>query len=192
MGAIHQVRGVTTGEATGWAAGAGLKLNIPWAKGDSFTTQFTYGKGAMNYVGSGLGTFTESNNGTSIAYGNTYDAVTNATGGLELTEGWSIVAGADHHWNSMWKTSLYGGYGAITYNSTAAAVLNGGGGGNPDWNFSQIGSRTVWTPVHNLDISVDLMYNHVGSAQAAGGANVAGSDQGWLQGMFRLQRNFWP
>ena len=80
----------------------------------------------------------------------------------------------------------------ITYNSAAAAILNGGGGGNPDWNFSQIGSRTVWTPVQNLDISVDLMYNHVGSAQAAGGANVTGSDQGWLQGMFRLQRNFWP
>ena len=99
MGAIHQVRGKTYGEKVGWAAGAGLKLNIPWAKGDSFTTQFAYSKGAMNYVGSGLGTFTETNNGTSIAYGNTYDAVGNGTG-LELTEGWSVVAGADHHWNS--------------------------------------------------------------------------------------------
>ncbi len=145
----------------------------------------------MNYVGSGLGTFFESNNGTSIAYGNTYDAVGTGTS-LELTTGWSVVAGADHHWNSQWRTSLYGGYGEINYNAAASAILNGGGTGNADWKFSQIGSRTVWTPVKNLFLSVDLMYNNVQSATAYKGATVAGSDQGWLQGMFRVQRNFWP
>ena len=36
----------------------------------------------------------------------------------------------------------------------------------PDWQFSQVGSRTVWSPVKNLFLSVDLMYNNVQSANA--------------------------
>jgi hypothetical protein len=193
MGAVHQVRGVTTSDTAGWAVGAGVKVNLPWAKGDSFTIQGTYAKGAIGYVGSGLSTFTVSENGTSIAYFNTYDAITNATGGLELTEGWSVVAGADHRWNNMWKTSLYGTYGEINFNGAATTAINGGGVGSADSAFWQVGSRTVWTPVQNLDISVDIMYNQVNSAQATvAGGNVTGSDVGWLQGMFRFQRNFWP
>ena len=195
MAAVHQVRGATSGEQVGWAAGAGLTINLPWAKGDSFSTQFTYAKGAINYVGNGFatGSISVSENGSNFAYGNIYDGVTNASNGLELTTGWSIVAGVDHRWNRHWKTSLYGGYADISYNSTAATVLNGGGSGNPNWTFAQIGSRTVWTPVRNLDISVDLMYNHAGTATAQGGSDfLTASDVGWLQGMFRLQRNFWP
>ncbi len=193
MAAAHQVRGFANDDKVGWAAGAGLKLNLPWAKGDSFTIQGTYAKGAIQYVGSGLTTFTVSENGTSIAYMNSYDAVANSTGGLELTEGWSVVAGADHRWNPMWKTSLYGTYGQINFNSTANTVVNGGGIGDADSAFWQIGSRTVWTPVRNLDISVDIMYNNVDTATAQGGVDrLTASDVGWLQGMFRLQRNFWP
>ena len=191
MAAAHEARGAVYDQKVGWAVGGGLKLNLPWSKGDSFTAQAAYSKGAMSYVGSGLGTFFESNNGTSVAYGNTYDAVGTGTS-LELTTGWSVVAGADHHWNSQWRTSLYGGYGEINYSSAASSVLSGGGTGSADWSFSQIGSRTVWTPVQNLFLSVDLMYNNVQSASAYKGATVAGSNQGWLQGMFRVQRNFWP
>jgi len=194
MGAIHQVRGVTNGNKVGWAVGGGVHLNLPWAKGDTFTVQAAYAKGALDYILAGIqtgGTFV-SQNGTNFAFWNQFDAVVNTGGGLELTSGWSVYAGAKHNWSPMWNTSIYGGYAAVTFNSTAAAVLNGGAGGNPDWNVAQVGSRTVWTPVRNLALSVDVMYNHVGSAQAQGGANVTGSDVGWFQGMFRVQRNFWP
>jgi hypothetical protein len=46
----------------------------------------------------------------------------------------------------------------------------------------------VWSPVRNLDLSVDVMYNHLNTAFAAEGFQ----DQGWWQGMFRVQRNFYP
>jgi hypothetical protein len=191
MGAIHQNRGLNFGDQVGWAVGGGLKLNLPWGHGDNVAMQAAYAKGALNYVGNGFTNFNVSNNGTNFAFSNVYDAV--GTGNtLQLTEGWSVGAGAVHHWNPMWQTSLYGGYGAIKYGGAAAAVLNGGGGGNPNWNFSQVGSRTVWTPVKNLALSVDVLYNHVGTATAQAGANVAGSNVGWVSGIFRVQRNFWP
>jgi hypothetical protein len=192
MGAIHQVRGLTYGEDVGWAVGGGLKLNLPWAKGDVIHMQAAYAKGALDYVLAGVpGAFIVSNDGTSIGYGTTYDAVGTGTD-LELTEGWSVGAAFQHSWNSMWKTSLYGGYGQVDYGAAATAVVNGGGTGDPDWSFAQIGSRTMWTPVQNLQLSVDVIYNHVGSGSAQGGATVVGSDVGWVAGIFRAQRNFWP
>ena len=57
MGAAHQVRDSVTNDKVGWAAGAGLMLNLPWNKGDTFTTQVTYAQGALSYVGSGLSNF---------------------------------------------------------------------------------------------------------------------------------------
>ena len=101
----------------------------------------------------------------------------------------------------MWKTSLYGGYGHIDYSTAAGLALNGGAAaGDPDWSFWQVGSRTQWTPVKNLELSVDLMYNHVdtsGNGLAVGADSTATAGNtlgniGWLQGMFRVQRNFWP
>ncbi len=191
MGAVHQVRGATYGDKVGWAVGGGLKVNLPWGKGDNVSFQAAYAKGAIDYVAANVGTFTVTNNGTNIAYGNTYDAVGTGTA-LELTSAWSVGAGAVHHWNSMWQTSIYGGYGAVDYGSAATAVLNGTSG-NPDWNFAQVGSRTVWTPVKNLALSVDVIYNHVGTATAQTGTDhLTASSVGWVAGIFRAERAFWP
>jgi hypothetical protein len=194
MGAAHQVKvdsDVNGSDEVGWAVGAGLTVNLPMlGAGDSLSTQFTYSKGAMNYVGSGLTTFAITSNATT-AYGPVFDAVV-VGNGLELTTGWSIVGGYEHRWNPNWKTSLYGDYGKVTYSNSASAVL--APGGNPDWAFWQAGSRTVWTPVANLDLSVDVMYNKVETGSpflSAPSTNVAES-KGWWQGMFRVQRNFYP
>jgi hypothetical protein len=202
MGAAHQVRtvGLPLGgeefDDVGYAVGAGVKLNLPWGKGDSVTAQVAWAKGALKYVGGGLGTFDISRGGAADeGVGPAFDAVvTNGGTDLDLTEGWSVVAGADHHWNSQWKTSLYGTYGEILYSdaaSTAVAALPAfgvAGATDGDWKFWQVGSRTVWSPVRNLDLSVDVMYNHLNTAFAAEGFQ----DQGWWQGMFRVQRNFYP
>jgi hypothetical protein len=105
-----------------------------------------------------------------------------AANNIELTEGWSVVGGFQHAWNPHWKTSLYGTYGAISFNTTACPASN------CDWSMYQIGSRTIWTPVANLDLSMDVMYNHINTA-----TNIAlPEDKGWWQGMVRIQRNFYP
>jgi Porin subfamily len=89
-----------------------------------------------------------------------------------------------------WRTSLFGGYVNIDYNSTATNLINaslpagstcarGPGGvvgafgavtpgvGNscsPDWSFYEIGTRTQWNPVAQLDIGLQVMYTRVNTA----------------------------
>jgi hypothetical protein len=70
------------------------------------------------------------------------------------------------------------------------------------WN---VGSRTVWNPVKNLDIGVEVMYTKIHQNMdpsqvlfnfGGGGNRAAGlyapSDEGVVSGMLRVQRNFWP
>jgi hypothetical protein len=204
MGAVHDVTVATSvagthpGDQAGFAIGAGLKFNLPMiGKGDYVIGQFTYTKGALHYIDGNneLGTMQTVYNGlpiTSAAYGPAYDAV--LTGGLttmDLTEGWDFTGGFEHHWNPNWKTSLWGDYGKISYSTAASASL---GSTNADWSLWQIGSRTVWSPVENLDLSAEILYHSMSSA-ATGAYNTGGypiKNQDWVSGMFRVQRNFYP
>ncbi|HVZ53206.1 MAG TPA: porin [Pseudolabrys sp.] len=193
MGAAHQVRNLgllpVTGNEVGWAAGIGATLNLPMiGPGDTVSAQFAWAKGALNYVGNGLSNFAIQN-GNTIGWGPTYDAVVTPTG-LELTTGWSVVAGYQHIWSPNWRTSLYGGYGKITYDDFASFLVSGSVRGTADWAFWQVGSRTVWNPVPNLDLSVDVLYNHIDTAW--GPLLPFADDKGWWQGIFRVQRNFYP
>lgn len=187
------------GDEFGFAVGAGLTVNLPMiGKGDSFSTQITYAEGAIDYVGSGLASFVITQGSTS-GVGLVTDAVygtATVNPSLQLTTGWSAVAGFQHVWNSQWKTTLYGTYGEIDYNTTAEAILGSAPGTSHDFSFWQAGSRTVWTPVQNLDLSVDVMYNSLQTASSTAGTAIpAGntlSDQDWWQAIFRVQRNFYP
>jgi len=68
-----------------------------------------------------------------------------------------------------------------------------------------VGTRTVWNPVKNLDIGVEVMWSqihqHMDAGKVAlnfggGGNRAAGlyapSDEGMWSGLLRVQRNFWP
>ena len=203
MGAVHQVDssyytpGIPgTGHPSdeyGWAVGAGVTVKLPMlGAGDSLSVEGDYTEGALKYAGGGLGSFLITHGqstGGGRAADATYTGATAAVGSsLQLTKGWSVVGGFQHSWTPQWKTSLYGTYGEVKYGNLAPA--------GSDWNYSQVGSRTVWTPVANLDLSVDVMYQKVGTAAAGTfGAVPAGNtvaDQSAWQAIFRVQRNFWP
>ena len=202
MGAYHQVNyGVASNpsDKSGWAFGAGLRVNLPMlGKGDYIIGQFTYGVGAIDYVGSGLGQAQTVQRGGITSYGPAWDSVLTGTGTTaDLTTGWSLTAGLEHNWVPGWKTSLYGAYGKLEYSTAASASLllaaNGAGlntatGGSANWSYWQVGSRTVWTPVTNLDLSVEVMYNKMNT----GFTGVGIGDNSWWSGMFRAQRNFYP
>ena len=212
MGGIHDVyanTGLGTDEAdTGWAIGAGLRINLPMiGAGDYLIAQVAYMEGAANYIWNQAGAgglmvnladgFPVTAAGTDAAIGYIADAV-NVGGSLDLTTGWSVTAGFEHKWNPAWKTSLYGTYSEFSYSSGASAVIAGllGGGalvGSADWSMWQIGSRTVWTPVANLDLSVDVLYTKVNTGFAGSNATVGTVDDNDIfAAIFRAQRNFWP
>jgi hypothetical protein len=210
MGEAHQVRatdiagvaGTAPGSQTGYALGGGLKVNLPMiGKGDNIQGQFTYSRGIMDQVGdnsSPLLSVTKGYPYSGVALGATWDAVL-AGGSLHLTTGWSVIGGYEHHWNANWKTSLWGQYGKISYDAASSAVLAGatitGANTSANWNMWAIGSRTVWTPVENLDLSVEVMYNQLNTG--FGGDTLATTvtpitNESWFSGIFRVQRNFWP
>jgi Porin subfamily len=91
----------------------------------------------------------------------------------------------------------------------AVGAVGGGGVGtsplvvcDPTFALWQIGTRTIWSPVRNLDIGVEVLYsrldqNMVGAWNlGASGARAAGlyeaRDQDTWSGLIRFQRNFWP
>jgi hypothetical protein len=143
-------------------------------------------------------------------------------GSVQLTTGWALQAGIQHYWTPALRTSLFGGYMDINYGATSSALICASGtlpmgaalaGGlfavgtarcDPDFVVWQVGSRTVWNPVSNLDVGVEILYTRVetewnGTALLpafAAGARPAGlyalDDQSVWSAMFRLQRNFWP
>jgi Porin subfamily len=203
----------------GFAGTIGTVLNVPWSAGDTFGLQFVYGVGASSYVGQGQGSFVRYS-GTNVGLGFETDGVYGPQGSaLELTTGWSVTAGLEHHWDPKWRTSIYGGYEKFDYDGSAVAMLcaglaPGGAGSaanaggftptncNPDFSFWQVGSRTVWNPVRELDLGVDILYNKLNSAFAgpvtlsANGTAPAGpytaKDTDVVSAVFRVQRNFLP
>jgi porin-like protein len=72
---------------------------------------------------------------------------------------------------------------------------------NPDFSFYEIGTRTQFNPVPQLDIGLELLYTHVNTA-FKGPATVAANasrpavtlidDQNVWSAMVRWQRNFYP
>jgi hypothetical protein len=147
------------------------------------------------------------------------DAYFTTDGSLELSTSWSLAAGFQHYWTPSLRSSLYGQYANYEASSTAVDTLVCAGGlgagaadnqrnvgvlaaGCADWSAWQAGSRTVWNPVANLEIGLDVMYTKVDSAFQGATFNVApngssayaqpvGNGSVW-SAIFRVQRSFWP
>jgi Porin subfamily len=214
------------GNAMGWAVGAALAINLPTFGAtsnvnsqpnvDQFQAQAVYGKGAVAYTTNGIGALSLFGGGQSLGVGWLTDSVFSSGTSAELTASWSVTAGYQHLWTPNWRTSVYGGYLDVNYDSTASGFICNtptgaftglafvtAGTCNPDLHVWQAGTRTQWNPVSQLDIGVDVLYSKYQFADSgslvsltATGARPAGTytiaDQDVWSVMFRVQRNFWP
>jgi Porin subfamily len=200
----------------GWAVSAGASFNLPG--GDTFGVNACYAEGATGFCTNMAG-YSLYNASTSIGLGWQADAVFSINpvlaGQVELTRVWSALVGYQHIWNPRWRTSWFGGYVNIDYNSNATAIIcanranitplagaqPAGFNCSPDWSFYEIGTRTQFNPVAQLDIGLELLYTRVNTA-FKGPANVAANgsrpavnlidDQGVWSAFLRWQRNFYP
>jgi hypothetical protein len=195
MGAAHEVNatyyGSTPitghpGDQWGWAAGAGIKLQLPFiTKGDWFQAQFNATEGALRYL-----FFTPNSNfgdvkGGNEAYGVMSDCVyggaatTGAGGtGCNLTSAWGFNAGFEHFWVPNFHTSVYGAWYEVKYNTQANAMLCGlegngaglgttasaGAGCNNNWSTWGVGSRTQWDVTKTFYLGVEVLYQQMRSA----------------------------
>ncbi|MCA1297629.1 porin [Stappia indica] len=148
MGALHHVygRGYTAAQNTagvaiapkgklGWAIGAGATFNLPMlAAGDSISIQAAYTQGAIQYVNSGWGSFS--------------DASYTVAGGLKLSNAWGIGAGFTHFWTPAISTSL-----TASYSDLDQAL-------GADFREINVQGNVGWRPVSGLYVGAELEYRN--------------------------------
>jgi hypothetical protein len=204
------------GDEWGWGVGGGLTLKMPWDAKDTLSGVIAYSKGAVGFVayGNSASNFIHKDG---IAFGADPDAIFVTGSGLELTEAWGGTLAFEHYWTPSLRTSIVGAYLNISYSDQAKAMIAATGGGtcsasgftvaagncNPDYSLWRVSSRTMWNPVRNLDVGVEVAYSQLDTAFAGAavrnsnsnglsGGNYAVEDQGYWSAAFRVQRNFWP
>ena len=211
----------TANTAWGYAANLGLQIkNLPTGPGDDIKFSVGYTEGALRYIlGSSNATPTSIGlyngvNGTNIATTIIADGVYGSDRNIQLTRAFGLNGGFNHIWTANWSTSVFGSYTKVDYNGTATAVLNsawraaigvGAQAGiayNPDFNISQVGTVTRWTPVKGLTFAGEVMYTNVNTgvkgtttaAFAPGAPRPAGvytlGSNDILSGSLRVQRDF--
>jgi hypothetical protein len=222
--------------AWGWAAGAGLRLNFPMiGAGDYFQAQVNYTQGASRYSFFTPDSNWGFNQGASETYGVLSDAVYGGTlnrsaaspaangvpSSVQLTTTWGVNASYEHVWSPQWKTSLYGAYYQVNYNSEANAMLcsiagfgsgtlsvgatsTANAGCNNNWSVWGIGSRTQWNVSKTFYMGVDVLYEQMQGATTGGtGSNSLGSyavgsalnqktDANAWSARFRIHKDFLP
>jgi len=223
MGALHEVNATyynasSSGAAPsapgiahpsdewGFALGAGLRLNFPMiAQGDYFQTQFNYSQGALRYLFFTPNSNWSMVNGNQEAIGVLSDCV---YGGLatsassqtscQLTTAWGVNASYEHYWTPSVHQSLYGDYYAVSYNSSANAMLCavagfaassssstiGAGsvaaaGCNNNWSTWGIGSRLQWDVTKSFYMGVEVLYDDLhGLATGSPAGSIGGYGSG--------------
>ncbi len=203
--------------------------NLPTGPGDDIKIDATFAKGDTKNVISTSGASPSFSmfGGTSAAgayqsvgFGATTDALylPGFTDGLKLTTAYGVRGAFNHNWDPYWSTSLFGSYSAVRYDGSVGdltsakgaycatyAASNAGAKSadyscNPDYNISQLGVVTRWTPVKNLTFSAEVQWFHLD--QKFTGTSVLGAtapkpttvyeykDQDTLSLNVRVQRNF--
>ena len=193
----------------GYAVQGGVKINLPFiAAGDVLWLQAAYAKGAINYLGFGGRTSTGRLSPLSLAQS---DAFIGPSGDLELTEGFAVVGAFLHYFTPQLRAGLIGSYGQLDYDQTGSGVitaaspigaqfarLRGGRFGFVDTEEYRVEGNLIWSPVKDVDIGVDILYQNIdpkgrvlGFERGAGGS-VARlvNDQDLLGGRLRIQRDF--
>jgi hypothetical protein len=215
-------------EELGFAVGAGVKINADMiGKGDYFQIEGDYTQGAsrydnmtalvwdyIKYRGNTVGLALN----TDAVYGGS-PATANATS-LQLTTTWGVNAAFTHNWDPSWKTTLWGGYMAMSYNTLSNAMLcsalgPGGGAGagttatavpgcDMDWQIWGGGLRTQWAVSSTFQIGLEVLYANLdglksptGTAFLApngtkpGGLYTLDNQDNWAIRL-RVNRDFYP
>ena len=207
------------GDKFGFAVSPAFLWNNPFGlAGDAVAAQAVWSKGAAGFATSIWGPTAVFGSGLDVGLGWLEEGIFTTRSNVELTTVWSFNAAYEHRWNPQWRTSVYGGMLGVQYDGAAkAAICASRTAGSvttftafsgitnitncdPNFSMSEVGTRTMWNPVPDLDVGVDLVWWHLNTAFAGtavlgqNGAKPAGtytiSDQNALSAIFRIQRNF--
>jgi hypothetical protein len=142
------------------------------------------------------------------------DAFVSGRGDLELTEGFSVVAAFLHYWTPQLRSGFMGSYGQLEYDREGATFvtaaspigaafprLRGGRFGFVDTQEFRLEGNLIWSPVKDLDIGVDVLYQNINPqgrvvsvdrtvTGARAGTFRLVDDEDIVVGRLRVQRDF--
>ena len=142
---------------------------------------------------------------------NQSDAFVNAFGDTKTTEGFAIVGAFSHYFTPQIRGELMGSYGQLNYDRSATGIVTaasafgqanrrlvGSRFGFVDTEEYRLEASAIWSPVKDLDIGVDVLYQNIdpkgrviGSESGAAGALLRSfDDQDVVIGRMRVQRDF--
>ena len=209
-------------------AGDDIKIDASYAKGDTKNVIATSG-GSPNFAMFGNSGSAYQSVGFGATTDGVYMPGAGGTNGIVLTTAWGIRGAFNHNWNPYWSTSLFGSYSQVKYDGGANDNLLGAGTTsakgaycaafaashpgqalvataagaytcNPDFNVSQLGAVTRWTPVKNLTFSAEVDWFHLDQKMSGSSVFTATSpkptalyefkDQNTVLLQVRAQRNF--
>jgi hypothetical protein len=169
--------------------GDDIKFDVSYAKGDTKNVIATsgsspsfamFGSSGFGYESVGFGATTDG----------VYFPGAGGTGGIKLTTAYGVRGAFNHNWDPYWSSSLFGSYSGVRYDGGAndnllglgtttakgaycaafaashpGQALVGNAAGNytcnPDFNVSQLGVNTRWTPVKNLTFTAEVQWFHL-------------------------------
>jgi hypothetical protein len=208
--------------------GDDIKVDVSYTRGDTKNVIATGGT-SPNFAMFGGSSFGYQSVGFGATTDGVYVPGVGGTGGIILTQAWGIRGAFNHNWNANWSSSLFGSYSSVRYdggtndninglgNTTAkgaycaafavshpgqAATGNAAGNYtcNPDYNVSQLGVLTRWTPVKNLAFSAEVMWTRLDQKMSGSSVFTATApkpaalyefrDQNTVHLQVRAQRNF--
>ncbi|MFC0218100.1 porin [Pseudochelatococcus lubricantis] len=162
-GALHQLNsgtiynpwggswGTRVDTAYGWAVQGGVKFKLPQlGAGDVLWLQAAYADGALSYLG------ITGNNTTGKVVNTIADGYI-VNGDIKTTAGWNITAAGVHYWTPSVRSTLWGSYTNVSYDSPVKldnALFR-------DFNVWQVGSALIWSPVSKFDIGVEVLYGRL-------------------------------
>jgi porin-like protein len=208
-------------------AGDDIKFDVSYAKGMTKNVIATSG-GSPSFAMFGDSGFGYQSVGFGATTDGVYLPGAAGTGGIVLTTAWGLRGAFNHNWNPYWSSSLFGSYSAVRYDGGANDNLLGAGTSsakgaycaafaishagqtgvagtgtyscNPDFNVSQLGVITRWTPVKNLTFSGEVQWFHLDQKMSGSSVFTASApkptalyefkDQNTVLLQLRAQRNF--
>jgi hypothetical protein len=208
-------------------AGDDIKMDASYAKGATKYVISTAGSSPSFAMFGGSG-FAYESVGFGATTDGVYMPGAFGTNGIILTTAWGIRGAFNHNWSPFWSSSLFGSYSSVRYDGGADDNLLGAGttsakgaycaafaashpgqsgvagvgsySCNPDFNISQLGVTTRWTPVKNLTFSAEVQWVHLDQKMSGSSTFAATApkpttlyefkDQDTVLLQVRAQRNF--
>jgi hypothetical protein len=201
----------------GWAVQGGVKLNLPFiAAGDNLYLQAAYAEGGLDYTISGTWAFGSATGAAGFGGASTGRFSYQLADGIidpfrreiRLTESFSALASFLHYWTPTVRQAIFGAYAEVDIPSlnvpagvaVPATLVNANNVGLlRDFSFWTVGTNLIWSPVKDLDIGVEVMYDNTRlrgpSVVDQSSCTVAGcfrrtNEQDTWYGRLRVQRDF--